>query len=69
MDTETTVLYEIIEPDTNAYFFTKDYYEAVDYFEEKYMVFEKHITVSNPSLYTQVRQIVTVQWHLNPEYK
>jgi len=69
MDTETTVWYEIIIPDTNEPFFTKNYYEAIDYFEENCMVYEKHVTVSNPSLYTQVRQIVTVQWHLNPEYK
>jgi len=69
MDTQTTVLYEIIDPETNVGFFTESRAEAFDFLERTYMVFEKHVTVSNPSLYTQVRQIVTVQLHLNPEYK
>jgi hypothetical protein len=67
METQTVIEYEIIVPETNKRFFTRSREEALDYFERTYIVYEKHTTITNPSLYTQSQMIVIRAWHNNPE--
>jgi hypothetical protein len=69
METQVIIQYEVIEPATNKRFFTQNREEALDCFEKTYMVYERHTTISNPSLYTQSYMVVIRAWHNNPEFK
>ena len=69
METQTIVEYEIIEPVTNKSFTTYNRYEALDHYAKESIVYEKHITTSNPSRHVQTRQVVTITWNNNPEFE
>ena len=69
METQTTVVYELIEPVSNKRFFTYNRFEALDYYEKKWIVYERHITLGNPSRYVQAEQRVTITWNDNPEFE
>ena len=69
METQTTVLYEIVVEETNKTFTTESRRDALDYYEEGYSVFEKHRTVTQPSVNTQTCTIVTLRWNNNPEFE
>jgi hypothetical protein len=62
-------VYEIVDPETNKLFFTKERYEAVAYLKDTYLVFEHHVTVHNPTLFMQTRMTITRQWHNNPDFR
>jgi hypothetical protein len=66
MDTQTIILYEIIDPVTNKSMVTKSYDDAHDYFDKGCMVYEKHITHCNSTPCTQSIMTVIMAWHLNP---
>jgi acyl-ACP thioesterase len=69
METQTTVEYEVIIPETNKRFFTRSRDEALDYYEREWIVYERHITMGNPSQFVQAQQIVTIAWNNNPEFE
>ena len=69
METQTTVLYEITLPETNKYFETESRVEALSYYDEEYMVFEKHQTVTQPSVNTQTHTVVIMRWNNNPDFE
>ena len=69
MDVQTYIEYEIVVPETNKRFFTRERYEAVAYLKDSYLVFERHVTVHNPTSYTQTRMAITQQWHNNPNFQ
>jgi hypothetical protein len=69
METQTTVEYEIIDSQTNKNFFTQSREEALDNHARKNMVYEKHFTITNPSLYAQTQLLVVRAWYNNPEFE
>ena len=69
MDIETFVEYEIIVPETNERFFTKERYEALAYLKDSCMVYERHVTVHNPTPHMQTRMTITQPWHNNPDFR
>ena len=69
METQTTVEYELIEPMSNKRYFTYNRFEALDRFAEDWMVYERHITLGNPSQFVQTEQRVTIMWNYNPEFE
>ena len=69
MDIDTYTVYEIIVPETNERFFTKERYEALVYLKDSCMVFEHHVTAHKPTLYTQTRLTISRQWHNNPDFR
>ena len=68
METQTMVLYEIVAPVSNKGLVTDSRMEALDYYDRDYMVFEKHRTITQPSVNTQTRTIVTLRWNNNPDF-
>ena len=69
METQTTVEYELVEPVTNKQIFTYNRFEAIDYYERDWLVYERHITLGNPSQFVQAEQRVTIMWNNNPEFE
>ena len=67
MDTHTVITYEVIEPVSNKRFFTKTRFEAFDHYEQGWMVYERHETITKPSMHTQTQVRVVLRWHGNPE--
>ena len=68
METQTIVHYEITRPETNKGFETDSRVEALSYYDEHYMVFEKHRTVTQPTVNTQTSTVVTLRWNNNPDF-
>jgi len=68
MDTQTTVLYEVVASVSNKSFVTESRVEALSYYDEGYMVFEKHRTLTQPSVNTQTCTTVTLRWNNNPDF-
>lgn len=68
MDVQTYTEYEIVVPETSENFITRERYEAVAYFKDMYLVFERHVTVHNPTPYVQTRMIISRPWHNNPGF-
>jgi predicted transcriptional regulator YdeE len=69
MDVDTFTDYEIVVPETSESFIVKERYEALAYLKDTYMVFERHHTVHNPTLYAQTQLIITRQLHNNPDFR
>jgi len=69
MDVQTYTEYEIVVPETNRRFTTRERYEAVAYLKDSYLVFEKHITIHSPTLYIQTCLVITRQLHNNPGFR
>lgn len=69
METQTMILYEIIDSETNDGFVTEDSDTAIDYFHDGWKVYERHVTLCNPEEYLQSHIILTMAWHLNPKRK
>jgi hypothetical protein len=69
MEPETFVEYELVHPETNENFVTRDRDVALECYRDTWLVFEKQVSMCSPSLYTQARMTVTIQWHNNPEYR
>jgi hypothetical protein len=69
MESQTRVEYEVIDTETNEQFFTDDHFEALNRFAEEWMVYERHITLGNPSRFVQTEQKVTILWNYNPEFE
>ena len=66
MDIQTYTEYECSNPVTGEVFMTRDHFEAVSYFEEDWLVFERHVTVTSPSPFVSTREEVTLLWNNNP---
>jgi len=69
METQTFVLYEITLPDTNEFFVTESRVETLSYYDDDYMVFEKHKIVTQPSVNTQTCTTVTLRWNDSPDFR
>jgi len=69
MDISNYIEYDIIVPETNERFTTRERYEAVAYLKDSYLVFERHVTAHNPTLYIQTRMTITRQLHNNPDFQ
>ena len=69
MDISNYIEYEIIVPETNERFITRERYEAIAYLKDSYLVFERHVTIHNPTLYIQTYMAITQQWHNNPGFQ
>ena len=69
MDISNYTEYEIIVPETNEKIITRERYETIAYLKDTHMVFERHITMHNPSSYFQTCLIITRQLHNNPEFR
>ena len=67
MDTHTVITYEVIESISNERFFTKSRFEALDHYENGSMVYERHETITNPSIHTQTQLRVVLRWYGNPQ--
>jgi len=67
MDTHTVITYEVIEPVSNERFFTKSRFEALDHYEQGSMVYERHETITQPSMHTQTQVRVVLHWHGDPK--
>jgi len=70
MDTQVKVTYEIevLTPTENYGFVTNSRDEALDFYEQGHIVFEKHDTITTFSLYNQSQLIATKRWNNNPEF-
>jgi len=68
METQTTVLYEVVDSVTNEKFVTRERREALACYKAGDMVFEKHRSITNPSEDTQTVVYVSVRWTNNPEF-
>lgn len=68
METQIIVLYEVVLPDTNERAVTYSREQALEYYYDEYMVFEKHITKYKPSTLTDTQTIVSLRWDNNPEF-
>ena len=68
METQTTVLYEVVASVSNKSFVTDSRVEALDYYDSGCMVFEKHKTLTQPSVNTQTCTTVTLRWNNNPDF-
>ena len=68
METQTTVLYEITNPEKDKTFVTDSRIEALSYYDEEYMVFEKHRTLTQPTVNTQTDIAVILRWNNNPDF-
>jgi hypothetical protein len=64
MESQLSVEYEIVEPITNKSFISESYYEAVDYFERHWTVYESHISVVRFGLTTSTQSVTTL-WTSN----
>ena len=69
METQLIITYEIIEPVSNKSIVTESRYEALDFYEQNYIVYEHHRTISQPSRFTQTLNRVSMLWNDNPEFK
>jgi hypothetical protein len=69
MEASYNIKYECIELVKNKSFSTEDYFEAVAYYKDGWAVIEHHITITRPSKYSSVKQIVSFQWNDNPEFE
>ena len=69
MDISNYIEYEIVVPETNKRFTTRERYEAIAYWKDSYLVFERHVTVHNPTLYIQTCMTIVQQWHNNPDFQ
>ena len=67
METQTTVLYEVVDSVTNEKFVTRERYEALACHKAGDMVFEKHRTITNPTDNTQTIVYVILRWDDDPE--
>ena len=67
MDTHTVITYEVIEPVSNKYIITKSRYEALDWYEKGCIVYEIHLTITQPSMHTQTQVRVVLRWHGNSQ--
>ena len=68
MKTQTTVLYEVVLPDTNERTYTYSREQALECYYDEYMVFEKHIAKYKPSIFSDMQTIVSMRWDNNPEF-
>jgi len=68
MNTQTTVLYEVIVPETNERIITYSREQALEYYHEEHIIFERHITVTRPSVFTDTQVRVAWRWDNNPEF-
>ena len=71
MDTQVKITYEIevIAPSENYVFVTNSRDEALDFYGQGRMVFEKHHTITTFSLYNQLYLVATKRWNNNPEFE
>ena len=68
MDVHTYTEYEVIDTVTNESFVTREHYEALACYKAGDLVYERHVTVHNPSLYTQTKLTISRPWNNNPEF-
>ena len=68
METQTIVLYEILAPVSNESFITDSRYEALGHYDDGSTVFERHRTLTQPSVNTQTSTLVTLRWNNNPDF-
>ena len=71
MDTQVKVTYEIevLAPTENYVFVTSSRDEALDFYEQGHIVFEKHHTTTTFSVYNQSQLIASKRWNNNPEFE
>jgi len=69
MDVQTYTEYEIVDAVSNESFTTREHYVALSCYKTDDMVFERHVTIHNPSPYTQTKLLITRPWHNNPEFR
>lgn len=68
MDTRTAITYELVNPVTDDSIETDSFEEANAYFEEAWIVYEHHVTITRLK-YTSTRIDVTTVWNDNPELR
>ncbi len=68
MDSQLYVEYEVSDPVTNQQYITDTRYEALSFYEEGWIVIERHVTKYKPSAYTQTEVVVRMSWNNNPEF-
>ena len=69
METQTTVLYEVVDSVTSESFVTLERYEALACHKAGDIVYERHRTISKPSEDTQTIVLVILRWDNNPEFQ
>ena len=68
METQTTVIYEVVRPDTVERTFTYIREQALEYYNDNYMVFERHVAKYKPSVFTDTQTVVSLRWNNNPDF-
>ena len=64
MNSHFDIIYEIIDPITHETFFAEDRYVAEHHYEERRCsVYERHMTITKLSPFTDAKQYVTLCWH------
>ena len=69
MEKQDDIVYEVYDPISNKGFTTWSRDEIISFFEEEWVVIERHTTKYRPSLYTESQIIVSIFWNNNPEFE
>jgi len=69
METQAFVEYELVDPVSNQSIVTESRHTAIDSFENGWLVFEHHNTVTLPSPFVSTREVVSVKWSENPYFE
>ncbi len=69
MDSQLDVEHEVFDPITNQQYITDSREEALDYFEQGWLVVERHISVYKPSVHSSTRVDVQMMWNNNPDFQ
>ena len=69
METSNYVEYELCDPMSDRHLVTDSREEAFIYYEKKWLVYEHHVTLGRPSLFTQAKLILTTTWNNNPDFE
>lgn len=69
MDSQTYIEYELSDFVSERRLVTDSREEALAYFEKGWLVVERHITITKPSVHTTTRVDVVATWNNNPEFE
>ncbi len=69
MNTQEYIEYECSNPVTDEVYYTRDAQEAIDFFDDGWIVCETHVTITIPSPFVSTREEVNLLWNNNPFFE
>lgn len=69
METQSFVLYELVNLILDKRHFTDSREEAIAYFQEGWTVHEHQTTICIPASFVSTRETVTMTWNNNPDFE